>query len=233
MIDAQKLLGKVLQGTLRGGNSKKKGKKKQKSDALMGGLLGGLSSGKGLVTAIGLGIGAYEILKSKSSPAQPPVGGPPPAQTVAQFPTDGATPPPLPTGSSSAPPELSTGSPVPESEPASAEQALAVRLIQTMVAAAHADGRLDEAEEQQILEKLQEEGLSSEEKQFLFGQLHNPLSVQALSDGISDPATAQMMYGLAVSTIVIDTAEERAWLDQLAASLGLSENITQFIETEL
>lgn len=238
MIDAEKLLGKVLQGAVKGGSYKKKGKKKykkkKKSDDLMGGLLGGLTSGKGLVTAIGLGIGAYEILKNKSPQAQPQVGGASPSPAVPHTPTSVVTPPPLPSGGSpTAPPAVSNMESSAENNQESAEQVLAVRLIQTMVAAAHADGMLDEEEEQQILEKLQEEGLSTEEKQFLLSQLHNPLTIQELSAGISDPATAQIMYGLAVSTIIIDTPEERAWLDQLAASLGISENIAKFIEAEL
>jgi hypothetical protein len=33
-----------------------------------------------------------------------------------------------------------------------------------------------------------------------------------------DPRIAQTMYGLAVSAVVVDAAEERAWLDKLATA---------------
>jgi len=50
--------------------------------------------------------------------------------------------------------------------------------------------------------------------------------------GINDPRIAQTMYGLAVSAVVVDTAEERAWLDKLATALSLSEGMRRFIEAE-
>ena len=103
-----------------------------------------------------------------------------------------------------------------------------------MVAAAHADGTLDEDEESRILEKLQQEqGLDSEEKQFLLAQLHHPRSIEELVTGINQPAVAQTMYSLAVATILIDTPEERQWLDRLASALSLSNNVKRFIEEEL
>ncbi|PID45551.1 MAG: hypothetical protein CR981_00435 [Proteobacteria bacterium] len=109
---------------------------------------------------------------------------------------------------------------------------MALRLIQTMIAAAHADGVLDEEEEQFILEKLQQEQeLNHEEKRFLLAQLHQPKRIDELVAGINQPAIAQTMYSLAASTIVIDTREERQWLDQLAAALSLSDKVKQFIET--
>lgn len=48
----------------------------------------------------------------------------------------------------------------------------------------------------------------------------------------SDPRVAQTIYSLAVSTVVVDTAEERAWLDKLAAALSVSEGMRRFIEAE-
>jgi len=245
MIDAEKLLSKVLAGAMQSSTGKKKKKKKRKkSDDLMGGVLGGLTSGKGLVTAIGLGIGAYEILKNKT-PATTQGQTPPAPQTpqntiqsqaVPPSPS-AAAPPPLP-GSQVTPPAPAWApgtakEPPAESISQAAEQELAVRLIQTMVAAAHADGDLDSDEEMRILEKLQQQGLEKEEKQFLLAQLQHPKGIDELVSDINDPLMAQTMYSLAASTIIVDTAEERQWLDQLASALTLSENVKQFIEKEL
>ncbi|MEE4313601.1 MAG: DUF533 domain-containing protein, partial [Desulfofustis sp.] len=173
MIDAEKLLGKVLAGAMQG--KVKKGKKrKRSSDNLVGSLVGSLASGKGLITAIGLGVGAYEILKQSSASTGGGAMATPPRPAAAAPPRPGVPP------AASMPPPLppQSGAPVPPAvEPVAAEmsndgqhnreQELAMRLIRVMVAAAHADGRLDEQEEQRILEKLQEQGLSREERLFL------------------------------------------------------------------
>jgi uncharacterized membrane protein YebE (DUF533 family) len=99
-----------------------------------------------------------------------------------------------------------------------------------MVGAAHADGVLDAQEEKKILERLQAAGLDQEEKLFLLEELHHPRPLAELTQGIQDLRLAQTMYALAFSTIEVNTASERRWLDELGASLGLSSEIRGFIE---
>lgn len=241
MIDAEKLLGKVLSGAIQsGGKKKKKRKKRKKSDDLMDSVLGGLTSGKGLVTAIGLGVGAYEIMRSKKAAAQPPQGSwggvsqhsaPVPPAAPATPPT----PPPVP-GQSVSPapsvPAASQSNGVAELEQGPVDE-LAVLLIQTMVAAAHADGRLDHVEEEQILKTLQEQGLDAEEKRYIISQLHSPKSIAELTVSVEDPTVAHTMYSLACATIVIDTEEERQWLDQFATALSISKAMQSFLEEDV
>ena len=62
MFNAEKLLGQVLGGVLG-----KRGEKGKNSS-----LMGGLTSGAGLMTAIGLAVGAYEVLKDKNTGGQDP-----------------------------------------------------------------------------------------------------------------------------------------------------------------
>lgn len=238
MIDAEKLLGKVLAGAMQGNVGKKtkrkKKKKKRKSDDLVGGLLRGLTSGKGMVAALGLGIGAYEIYKHQTTkstvpPRQPAIPSPPAQGGVSTI------PPPIP-GQTAAPAPSAPPPPTAMKTPINADtppQHLATLLIQTMVAAAYADGLIDQEEENKILEQLQEQNLSLEEKQFLMSQLHSPKSIDDLVADITDPVIAQTIYSVAVSTIVIDTPAERQWLDQLANALNISENLKRFIEEEL
>ena len=114
--------------------------------------------------------------------------------------------------------------------PAGAE--LAVRMIQVMVAAAHADGAMDAEEERAVLDKLRGADLNQEEKMFLLGELHQPKSLEALTAGISDPSVAKTMYMLAVAAIEIDSEAERAWLNELARQLGVSREIQAFIEEQ-
>jgi len=84
MFDAEKLLGTLMREVV-GSSSGTRGKKSKHGNTLVD----SLKSGSGLMTAIGLGIGAYEILRSKSQtgaaeyghqtaapPPMPPVPGP-------------------------------------------------------------------------------------------------------------------------------------------------------------
>lgn len=232
-MDAERLLGKILKSAIQGGSSKGR-RKKKKSDDLMGSLLGSLASGKGLVTAIGLGVGAYEMLKNSTSntsgsnhsslpPLSKPSSPPPPLPSKPSAQKAAGAPPPLPPSGNTAVELLESCTP----------QEIAIKCIQTMVAAAHADGRLDDEEEGRILEKLQEEGLSADEKRFILGQLHSPQKIDRLIQGVNEPMIAQTMYSLAVSTIVIDTEKERQWLDQLADGLSISGAMRKFIEEDV
>lgn len=236
MFNAEKLLGKVLKEVIGTGHHRKK----QKSS-----LLGSLSSGAGLMTVIGLGVGAMEIFKDKQR--QAPAGYPPPA-----YPPPPPQPPPQPSGWTAPapnwsaapaqqtppppPPQMPSAGPPPNPPAAMASQAdsenLAIRLIQVMIAAAHADGTLDATEEQAILERAGKAGLSQEERMFLLDELHTPKSIAELTAGLTDPSVARTMYILAASTVAIDTEAERLWLDQLAAALGLSKAVQGFLEEQ-
>ena len=210
MFNAERLLGKVVQGMI------------GSTDGNRRSLLDSLSSGAGLMTAIGLGVGAFEILQNKSQgqAAAPPT---PPGAAGA--------PPPVSGSASAAPPPPPQATPEPPSAPGGLNTAeLAIRMIQVMIAAAYADGNMDMQEEKAVLEKMGSEQLSREELTFLLGEIHSPKSVEVLTDGITDPATAQSMYTLAVSAIVIDTEAERAWLDTLAEKLRIGKAMQDFIE---
>jgi uncharacterized membrane protein YebE (DUF533 family) len=232
MFNAEQLLGKMMSGMV--GSDSGYGYKKHKrhkSGDMISSLTSTLMSGKGLITAIGLGVGAYEILKSSQGTAasasttfSQPLVSPPPINQGAGSSAPMATvaPPPLPGGS--APPRQEGSS------PAVHDDELALRLIQVMIAASHADGVMDSDEEGKILARLQGQGISQEEKQFVLAEMHDPKPIEYLAAGIKDQRVAQTMYSLAVSAVVVDTAQERAWLDQLGTALSVSEGMRRFIE---
>jgi len=236
MFNAEQLLGKMMAEIIGAGSGHHKYKKK-KGGGMVDSLTSSLMSGKGLITAIGLGVGAYEIWKGKQGETPPsfasapgaPVPPPPPMGYVAASAPGSSAPP------ASAPPPI-PGGPVssPQEPGASSGQGenLALRLIQVMIAAAHADGRMDPDEEAKILERLQGQGISQEEKRFILTEMHEPKSIDQLTNGIDDPRIAQTMYSLAVSAVVVDTPEERAWLDALGTKLSISEGMRRFIENE-
>lgn len=228
-MNIEKLLGNLLQEAMGSSGSQLRNTKGYHSgsasatDSLLGSLTSQLTSGKGLMTAIGLGVGAYEIFRSSGQQTQqaPPPGAP----SNWNAPGPGmSTPPP--------PPPASAPAPVaPQGALAIADdQAMARRLIQVMVAAAHADGTLDADEEKSILDRLRAANLSQEEKMFLLEELRHPRPITELTEGIRDLRLAQTLYAVALSAISVDTDSERQWLDELGSALGLSTEIRRFIE---
>ena len=217
MFNAEQLLGKIVRETLgnSGGGS---------------GLMDSLGSGAGLMTVIGLGVGAYEILSEQKK--QAPTGGatppPPPIPDQASAPP----PPPPGVGRAFAPPADQPVRTEKQNQELAPEE-LAKRMIQAMIGAAHADGTLDEEEEQAILDKLRDAELSGEEKMFLLDELRHPRTIDELTSGITDPASAKTMYLLAAGAITVDTDAERQWLDELGNSLGLSAGVRAFLEEQV
>ncbi len=278
-MDVEKLLGKLLHEVTGSGGKhfKKKYKKKHKykgkkgytqhsssshsvgqKSSLLGNLTGNLKSGKGLLTAIGLGVGAYEIYRTKQAQQRQPAGGM--GTQYSQFsqsqaglagPTGSTHAPPPPPPPSSRNMQQAPGIDSSPQEPLHTqhtqdavaiepameplrtglnEQEIACRLIQVMVGAAHADGILDSEEEKAILDHLREVELAQEEKMFLLEELHRPRSITELTQGIEDVRLGQAMYAVAASAVIIDTESERKWFDELGTALGLSAEVGQFIE---
>lgn len=224
MFDAEKLLGKIIGEVVGGGKHS---------------MLNKVGAGSGLLTVIGLGVGAYEILKQQQDQKAPAAGMPPPpgpdwSRSAPPPPppgmAQGGAPPPPPPMPETAPVASPPAGAPPSTGPAAQE--LSVRLIRIMVAAAHADGTMDAAEERAVLDKMRGAELTQEEKLFLLNELHQPRGLEELTAGITDPSVAKTMYMLAVATISIDTERERAWLNELAGLLGISKEIQAFIEEQ-
>jgi len=117
-----------------------------------------------------------------------------------------------------------------EVEAQSGDQALLY--IRTMIAAAAADGRIDAAEQQQILGGLKQLGLDGEATAFLQNEIANPAAVQDLVAGVSTPEAAMQVYTAARLAIEPDSTEERAFLQELASALGMDAQLTAHIDAE-
>lgn len=209
MFNAEKLLGKLVQEVI--GSSSGKGS-----------MLGNLASSGGLMTAIGLGVGAFEILKDQNKQQEVPPPPPPSGSSP-------ATPPPPPPGSDVPPPPV----PPPGSKVSLDNSELAIRMIQVIISAAYADGFVDEDEKKAILDQFGKAELSREENDFLLEQMRNPKSIEELVANIEDPAVCKAMYTLAIRSVPIDTPEERQWFDKFAQALALDEVTRKSIETEV
>lgn len=135
-------------------------------------------------------------------------------------------------------PLISGPSPVTEAPTGSGFEASAVThdaaqlYIRGMIAAAAADGRIDEREQQKILGGLKQAGLDAGAEEFLAKELNNPASVDDLVAAVGSEAEAVQLYTAARVSIDLDTAEEHEFLSALAKGLGIDENLANHIDAE-
>lgn len=110
------------------------------------------------------------------------------------------------------------------------ENHFALALIRAMLAAANADGHIDEQERSRISDRLRQAGIDEESGEFLRQELANPLDLDALAaTAHSDPQKVELYTA---SRIVLEpnTDVERQYLERLAERLGLPEALVEHIE---
>jgi uncharacterized membrane protein YebE (DUF533 family) len=119
----------------------------------------------------------------------------------------------------------------PPGRPQEAE-ALGLVLLRTMIAAAHADGRLDERERHAIRARVASLELSELERAELLEQIERPVDLGWLVGAAHTPERAAEIYTAALLAIDVDTPAERAWLGLLAARLDLPPALVDEIHRE-
>jgi uncharacterized membrane protein YebE (DUF533 family) len=113
-------------------------------------------------------------------------------------------------------------------QPVEAEGLLVLR---AMIAAAMADGRVDEKERAVLIDRVEASGFSAEERSYLESLIATPDTPAQLAAQASGPEIAAQVYLAAFVAIDADTGQERAWLDELASRLGLDPALRQNIES--
>ena len=113
-----------------------------------------------------------------------------------------------------------------------AADALGRQLLRVMIAAAHADGRLDPAERGALFERVARLELPAAEKVELWDELERPVDLAALVSEVTSREHASELYAAALLSIDVDTDAERAWLAQLAARLGLPVPLVDALHRE-
>jgi uncharacterized membrane protein YebE (DUF533 family) len=106
----------------------------------------------------------------------------------------------------------------------------AVLLVRAMVAAASADGIVDQAERSRIISGLQQAGLDPDATRFLERELTEPADVEELAAGITDPDKAAQVYTAARLAIDPDTLQEREFLRRLQEALDLEDDLVAHID---
>lgn len=110
------------------------------------------------------------------------------------------------------------------------EQQHALRLVRAMVAAASADGIIDDAERAAIAGNLKASGLDDEASQFITQEFANPADISTLVAGIASQDEAAQVYAAARLAIDPDTREEQDFLAALAAALSLEPGLIAHID---
>ncbi|MCG6929686.1 MAG: tellurite resistance TerB family protein [Desulfofustis sp.] len=107
-------------------------------------------------------------------------------------------------------------------------------IVKAMINAAKADGRIDQREVEKIIGKLQEGGLTAEEKEFFLTETKKAGNLKDIAASVGDDIElAAEVYAASLLAIEVDTEAERAYLKKLAGELGLNSRITDHIERTL
>jgi uncharacterized membrane protein YebE (DUF533 family) len=110
------------------------------------------------------------------------------------------------------------------------EAEFALVIARAMIAAARADGHIDEAERVKIADKLKLSGLGGEAEQFLLGELDKPVDVDSLVAAAQTDAQKVELYTASRLAIEPQTRAERGYLDMLAGRLRLPDPLIDHVE---
>ncbi len=102
-------------------------------------------------------------------------------------------------------------------------------LVSAMIAAAKADGQIDSAEQDAIFAKIDELGLSNDEKAFLMDQLRRPLDIDSLVALAKNKEQAVELYVASLMAIEVDDPAEQGYLSMLSARLKLEPELVAHI----
>lgn len=227
MIDARKLLDQFLGSQVPGVQGTVKDRATQAinlardnpmATSAIAGVLLGTKTGRqvagnalalgGLAAIAGLGYQAYKNYRDGNQLQPAPQST---QQTEPQF-----LPPPSDSGFSTA--------------PAVASNDFTLLLVRAMIAAARADGHIDDAERQRILGKVHEAGVGSEAEAFFQRELANPVDLDAIVASAKTEEQRVQVYTASRLAIEPDSRAERGYLDLLAGRLGLADALVDHIE---
>jgi len=107
-------------------------------------------------------------------------------------------------------------------------------IVKAMINAAKADGQIDQAEIQKIVGKLEEEGLTQEEKDFFIAEANKPMDIdKIIASAGGETEMAAQIYAASLLAIEVDTAAEQSYMQQLATGLKLDPQVVDYIEETL
>jgi uncharacterized membrane protein YebE (DUF533 family) len=106
---------------------------------------------------------------------------------------------------------------------------VATLTVRAMLNAAKADGRIDEQESQRLLGKMQEDGLTEAERNFVIQEISKPMETDAIVRAVPNAQVAAQIYAASLMAIKVDTDAERRYMQELAGRLGLNQQVVSFL----
>lgn len=106
-------------------------------------------------------------------------------------------------------------------------------LMRAMIAAAYADGHIDETERQKIFAQVENMQLSVQEKAMLFDELRKPMSLNQLVQAVPDAQTGIEVYAASASAIDLEQPVSGQYLQNLANQLCLPRELVSSIHQQL
>ncbi len=110
------------------------------------------------------------------------------------------------------------------------ESGFALAVVRAMVAAARADGHIDETERTRIGDRLKMAGLGSDAERFLMDELTRPVDMDAIVGAAQTEAQRVELYTASRIAIEPHTRAERGYLDMLAGRLSLPDALVDHVE---
>lgn len=105
-------------------------------------------------------------------------------------------------------------------------------LLDAMIAAARADGKLDGPERRALFDRVAGLDLPEAERTELYAALEQPVDVEALARAATTQERAVEIYTASLLAIEVDTPAERGYLAMLAGALGLPDELVAQIHRE-
>lgn len=112
-------------------------------------------------------------------------------------------------------------------------QAQALLLVRAMVAAANADGSIDDDERKGMVGRLERAGASQAERDALAFELANPQKVESLASQVTTPELAEQFYAVSLLSMKIDTDAEKAYLRNLPLLLNMGPQQVLLVQQKL
>ncbi len=109
----------------------------------------------------------------------------------------------------------------------------ALALIQSMIAAAHADGHIDASEQKQIFDAANRGDLDAEDKAFIFDAMQNPLRPAQIAALAANQEQAAELYLASRLAIDPDHPDEQAYLQDLSQALQLPPALVQHLDAQV
>ncbi len=127
--------------------------------------------------------------------------------------------------------DLAEGTPIAALGDDAAEQRSKV-LLQAMIAAANADGHIDESERASIQTSFGRLGLDENVRLMIESELAHPRSAAEVAAAADSTETAAEIYLASLFVIDVDDPRERAYLDELAGALHIEPGFARQLEME-